>query len=593
MTLGGMNPAPYALSPVTRDAPLWLPPNLRADVQGDVPAELPVDTAALDRMNIDDALRNRLLPLISVGAVTPIAAPDRHIFERTQKQMSDQFGPICFRPCSAEIAEKTLLRLRGPLLAQRAEERTPPHESCRNWSGRRAAAIALIMAFGLAWLAITQTGFLLVALSLWAVLSLVFVTGIRSLAALVEFRHARKTGQNWRSRRPHDVRRDLLPRMALLVPLYDEPEITARLLQRLERLDYPRDKLDVALILEAEDTRTQSALDSVQLPTWMRVVTVPDGNLRTKPRAMNYALDFVQGEIVGIYDAEDAPAPTQLLDVATGFAGAKPNVGCLQGVLDFYNPRASWLTRCFTIDYAAWFRLILPGMVRLGLAIPLGGTTVFFRRNALESIGRWDAHNVTEDADLGIRLARHGFRTEFVASVTEEEATSDVRSWLKQRSRWIKGYAITWAVHMRDPLSLLGELGFWRFLGFQTLFLGSLSQFILAPLMWSFWLVLFGVPHPVVDAAPWWMIVAGASVFLLCEIAMLTVAALGVAAPKHRWLIKWVPMLHLYHPLAAIASWKGFAELIRQPFFWDKTAHGGKVTRRSAYPSRRRHRHRA
>ena len=217
---------------------------------------------------------------------------------------------------------------------------------------------------------------------------------------------------------------------------------------------------------------------------------------------------------------------------------------------------------------------------------------MFFRRKVLEEIGRWDAHNVTEDADLGFRLARHGYRTEFVYSVTEEEATASVRAWIKQRSRWIKGYAITWAVHMRDPLALLGELGWRRFLGFQVLFLGSLSQFLLAPLLWSFWVVPFGLPHPVTDALPWNAVIAGASIFFFCELSTMALAAVGVATPKHSWLIKWVPVMHLYFPLAAIASWKGFAELIRQPFFWDKTAHGGKVTRRWGYPSRQRRRHR-
>ena len=201
---------------------------------------------------------------------------------------------------------------------------------------------------------------------------------------------------------------------------------------------------------------------------------------------MNYGLNFARGSIVGVYDAEDAPEPDQILKVARKFLEVPSDVACLQGVLDFYNAHNTWLTRCFTIDYAIWFRLVLPGLVRLGLPIPLGGTTVFFRRSALEAFGRWDAHNVTEDADLGVRLARRGYRCDFVQSVTEEEATHTVRAWIRQRSRWIKGYAMTWAVHMRDPLSLLGELGPLRFLAIQILFLGTLSQFLLAPLLWSF-----------------------------------------------------------------------------------------------------------
>ena len=208
---------------------------------------------------------------------------------------------------------------------------------------------------------------------------------------------------------------------------------------------------------------------------------------------------------------------------------------------------------------------------------------MFFRRRALEDLGRWDAHNVTEDADLGLRLARRGYRVEFVESVTHEEATSSVAGWLRQRSRWIKGYAVTWAVHMRDPLDLLGELGPLRFLCVQILFLGTLTQFVMAPLLWSFWLVPFGFYHPVIDIAPKSAVILMAALFLAAEIATMAMTALSVATPKHRWLIKWVPVMHLYFPLAAVASWKGFAELFTCPFFWDKTSHGRATIPRRAY----------
>ena len=147
-------------------------------------------------------------------------------------------------------------------------------------------------------------------------------------------------------------------------------------------------------------------------------------------------------------------------------------------------------------------------------------------------------------------------------------------AWIRQRSRWIKGYAMTWAVHMRDPMRLLGELGPWRFLGVQVLFLGTLSQFVLAPLLWSFWLMVFGLPHPITEILPWSAIVVFGTLFFASEVATIGMAALAVATPKHSWLIKWVPLMHLYFPLASIASWKGFAELVWHPFYWDKTKHG-------------------
>ncbi|CAN0585215.1 unnamed protein product, partial [Ectocarpus sp. 12 AP-2014] len=222
-----------------------------------------------------------------------------------------------------------------------------------------------------------------------------------------------------------------------------EQDIARTLVARLSRLTYPKALLDVVLVLEAEDRLTRETLARTDLPPWMRTITVPPGDVTTKPRALNYAFRFTRGEIIGIYDAEDAPAPDQIDRVVAQFHDSPGNVGCLQGILDYYNPRANWLSRCFTIEYASWFRILLPGLSRLGLVVPLGGTTVFFRREVLEKVGGWDAHNVTEDADLGVRLARHGFRTDLMPSVTREEANNRFWPWIKQRSRWLKGYGIT------------------------------------------------------------------------------------------------------------------------------------------------------
>ena len=547
------------------------------------------DARALDRLGLETALRNRILPMEPAGAARPVACTSKAEFRRLEPHLRARFGHVVCRTKPPEAIEAEILRLRAAHLARRAEIRTPLNESCRGWSGPRTAAIAGVVLMGLSALAAFFPNLLLGAITAWAALTLVSLSLLRAAAALVSFRRARRQGRTWTSTRPGHIQRKDLPRVSLLVPLFDELDIASRLVARLGRLEYPRDKLEVCLILESGDTHTEDALKAAELPTWMRIVHVPKGPLRTKPRAMNYALDFTKGDIVGIYDAEDRPARDQLLKVAAAFARAGPDVACLQGVLDFYNAQSNWLTRCFAIDYATWFRLVLPGLVRMGMVMPLGGTTVFFRRRALEDLGRWDAHNVTEDADLGLRLARRGYRCAFVNSVTEEEATATIPAWIRQRSRWIKGYAMTWAVHMRDPLRLLGDLGPWRFLGVQILFLGTLSQFVLAPFLWSFWLMVFGVAHPVSAVLPTSVILGIAALFFLSEIITMAIAALSVATPKHNWLIKWVPVMHLYFPLAAVASWKGFGELVTRPFFWDKTAHGRyPVTRRSVRPVWRR-----
>jgi cellulose synthase/poly-beta-1,6-N-acetylglucosamine synthase-like glycosyltransferase len=365
-----------------------------------------------------------------------------------------------------------------------------------------------------------------------------------------------------------------LPSVSILVALYRESDIAARLVQRLGRLDYPRALLDVVLGVEEDDTLTRQALTRADLPGWMRVVVTPAGRVKTKPRALNHALTQCKGSIVGVYDAEDAPAADQIRKVVNRFAQSGPKVACLQGALDFYNPTKSWLARCFTVEYAAWFRVILPGMQRLGLPLPLGGTTLFFRREVLESLGAWDAYNVTEDADLGIRLARHGYRTEIIASTTFEEANCQGLSWVNQRSRWVKGYMMTYITHMRAPKRLWRDLGARGFLGFQIVFLGSIVQALLAPVLWSFWAFFLGIGHPLSGVlGP--RALFGLTVFFMgCEALSTAVGVLGLKRSGQKISALWVPTLALYFPLQSLAAYKAAYEMLVKPFYWDKTPHG-------------------
>jgi cellulose synthase/poly-beta-1,6-N-acetylglucosamine synthase-like glycosyltransferase len=243
-------------------------------------------------------------------------------------------------------------------------------------------------------------------------------------------------------------------------------------------------------------------------------------------------------------------------------------------MLDFYNPQTNWLARCFTMEYAAWFRVVLPGLARLGLPVPLGGTTLFFRRAALEAVGGWDAHNVTEDADLGMRLYRRGYRTEVIRTVTREEANCHTLPWIRQRSRWIKGYMMTWRVHMRDPVRLWRDLGPRGFFGFQVLFLGSILHALLAPVLISFWLCTAGLPHAVGSALPAAAFLTLFGLFLLAEAANITIGVIALRRSGQRIHPLWLLTLHVYHPLASLAAMKALWEVLRRPFFWDKTRHG-------------------
>ncbi|MFV2053405.1 glycosyltransferase family 2 protein [Aliiroseovarius sp. YM-037] len=516
------------------------------------------------------------------GTVFVSARPD--LFTKFREALPDDGRQAYLALGQQTEVHTALMRGHEKMLTEQAEARVPEPESCRRWNTGRlriaTGGILCLLAIG----AMTSPAGLFAVVCAWAVLTMVLTTGLKLAAAITQLRHARDFAAASAST-DQAIRLPQLPCVSILVPLFREKEIAAHLIRRLKRLNYPKELLDICLVVEADDVTTHDTLTATRLPYWVRTITVPDGQLRTKPRAMNFALDFCKGSIIGIYDAEDAPDPDQVHKIVRRFRERGPEVACLQGILDYYNARTNWLSRCFTIEYATWFRIVLPGLVKLGFAIPLGGTTLFFRREALEKLGGWDAHNVTEDADLGIRLARHGYRAELIETVTEEEANCRVVPWIKQRSRWLKGYAATWAVHMRSPRRLLKQLGWWRFFGVQLLFVGTLSQFVLAPILWSFWLVIFGLPHPLTGVMPGSWFAALGALFLLTEAINIAVGMIAVSSDKHRFLRWWVPTLHFYFPLGALASYKGLYELLTRPFYWDKTSHGVYAPTRAGLPS--------
>ena len=524
------------------------------------------DARLIDRIGALDCLRLGLLPWRSAGGVTVIAVTGVDAFARHHAGLTATFGPVIPALCPPAAIETAILRLRGPHLARLAEQTVPDTESCRGWSTATSARVAL----GCLMLA--------VAVALWPQAGLTVLLALSLVMFGATF--ALKAAALWQALRPPEPDRGQppvmarLPTVSLIVALYREADIAPRLVARLGRLDYPRALLDVVLVVEEGDLATRAALSRANLPGWMRVVTAPEGQVKTKPRALNHALGFCRGSIVGVYDAEDAPEPDQIRRVATHFHRRGPQVACLQGCLDYYNPATNWLSRCFTIEYAVWFRIMLPGLQRLGLPLPLGGTTLFFRRDVLQGLGGWDAHNVTEDADLGIRLARHGYRTEMVATTTYEEANCRALPWVKQRSRWIKGYMMTYVSHMRAPRRLWRQLGPRQFLGFQVLFLGSIVQTLLAPLTLSLWALALGLGHPVAAVIPWGGVVAISVSFALGEMLSIICGVVGLRKAGQKISRFWVPTLHLYHPLGALASYKALWETMHQPFYWDKTSHG-------------------
>ncbi|MCB2093495.1 MAG: glycosyltransferase [Rhodobacteraceae bacterium] len=532
------------------------------------PAAKPPDARLIDRLGVEFCLRESVLPWRRLGGATVIATARPERFAELCARLPADFGPVAMALASEDAIRAALVAARSNRLADLAQTRVAADQSCRRQGARgpvaAAYAVPACIALGLLLWPLSA----LAAISAFAVTSLMLFTGLKFIAFLSLLRVCDKPAH------PGMALPARLPVVSVLVPLFRETDIAHRLVERLGKISYPRELFDVLLITEQSDHQTRDALARARLPRWMRVITVPEGPIRTKPRALNYALDFARGAIIGVWDAEDIPASDQIHKVVRQFHNSGPEVACLQGILDYYNARHNWLSRCFTIEYAALFRVILPGLSRLGLVLPLGGTTLFLRREALEQLGRWDAHNVTEDADLGVRLARAGYRTEMIDTVTEEEPNCRPLPWIKQRSRWLKGFAMTWATHMRDPARLWRELGARQFIGIQVFFIGTLSQFLLAPVLWSFWLLLFGLPHPLAAQVAPGAVFALAGAFVAMETINITIGAWAVRGPGHRHLVKWVPSLLVYFPLATLAAYKAAYEWVVKPFYWDKTVHG-------------------
>ncbi|MBN67570.1 MAG: glycosyl transferase, partial [Rickettsiales bacterium] len=363
-----------------------------------------------------------------------------------------------------------------------------------------------------------------------------------------------------------------LPIYTLLVPLYRERESVPRMISAIRALEYPKSRLDVKLIVEADDDETIQAIKDARPPGYFELIRVPYSLPRTKPKACNYALKFARGEYVTIYDAEDQPAPNQLRQALRAFEKAPDNVVCLQAKLNYYNRLERPITQLFAIEYSALFDFTLPGLENLGMPIPLGGTSNHIHLQKLREVGAWDPYNVTEDADLGIRLWLHGYRTRVLGSITLEEAPITLGAWIRQRSRWIKGYMQTWLVYMRNPLELLQTVGWKAFMGFQLFIGGPCLVFLLAPFLWGLCAVWLagGLPESFI---PDWL-VASCIAVLAVGLASHVLYALAIAR-IHQWfgMTAGIALYPLYWLLHSVASFKALWQLIRRPHYWEKTRH--------------------
>ena len=362
-----------------------------------------------------------------------------------------------------------------------------------------------------------------------------------------------------------------LPIYTLLIPLYKEKKRTiSNLVNSVRHIDYPKSKLDVKMIVEEDDEQTIEIIKSLKCESYFEMIKVPFSLPRTKPKACNYALKFAKGEYVTIYDAEDRPDPLQLKKALAKFKTSDDDVVCVQARLNYYNRNENLLTRLFSMEYSSWFNFMLPGLELLKIPVPLGGTSNHFPIKILRGLNAWDPYNVTEDADLGLRIAQKGYKTAIIDSTTLEEAPIHLHSWLGQRSRWIKGYMQTYIVHMRKPVQLYKKLGFKGFMGF-LFFVGAPSLvFLTMPFVALFSLVAY-----MSDVIfPEWFFAISLLNFVFGVMSHIFFSVIVIA--KHKWwdMLPFSIAFPFYWILHIIACFKAVSQLITRPHYWYRTEHG-------------------
>lgn len=462
----------------------------------------------------------------------------------------------------------------------------PEHSALRTLTGWQVIWLIALLISWQAGLYVFRQGILLVAIAIITA----FYTGHLLLTIGLSFSTFRRSSEEHIDEEIISALQDAdWPRYTILCPLYREAKVVPQFIRAMQALDYPSEKLQVLLLTEEVDIETRNALRKLCLPAHFKIVTVPDGSPRTKPRACNFGLMQATGQYVVIYDAEDIPDPLQLKKAVLTFANHGPQLACVQAKLNFYNPQQNLLTRMFTAEYSLWFDLILPGLQQLGLAIPLGGTSNHFPTQTLRALGAWDAFNVTEDCDLGLRLARYRLETVVLNSTTYEEANSQLKNWIRQRSRWIKGYMQTYFVNMRAPYRYLHPKRLGEFLSLQLVVGGKTAFLFLNPLLWLlFALYIFVRPqvepiYAILFPKPLLYISTFSLIF--GNFLYIYVYLLACIRRKQYRLMKWALLVPFYWTMMSIAAIVALFQLLLAPHYWEKTEHGLHLRKKSAEPA--------
>jgi cellulose synthase/poly-beta-1,6-N-acetylglucosamine synthase-like glycosyltransferase len=561
------------------------------------------------------AFRLPLIKVIDPATVQDLEGIDAQLLQPKQIRINHRHKPpqVAIVPEAGRLAEFSALLIRLPELGRGLAITTPsalrravwaagsarrvrhavtdlfdrePHYSARVVATGRQGLVAGCLVTAILGLCLSSPGLLLPLAH--GTLSFLYLAGLMlRIAAVVQHRRRRNL--------PLQPPEGPLPCYTVMVALYREAGMAQQLVTSLRRLDWPPSLLDVKLVCEADDRETIEALEGLGLPAHFEIVEVPACHPRTKPKALTYALAGARGSYLAVYDAEDRPHPQQLLEACSRFRSRPPEVACLQAPLIIANLAENGVSTMFAVEYAALFRGLLPMLSRYRMPMPLGGTSNHFRTDVLRKVGGWDPFNVTEDADLGLRLYRMGYRSETLRCQTLEDAPTSLPVWTGQRTRWFKGWLQTWLVMTRDPLGTTREMGLAATLVFHLLVGGMLISALLHPMILAFlgYGVFILISKTVVEipaATLFLMLVDTANVFG----SYATFLALGVGSMieterrKVGWRWAAVPLHWLMNSYAA---WRAVNELRTNPFFWKKTPHqpvrqADKTDNRSLGPDR-------
>ncbi len=543
--------------------------------------ELPFQKEVLDKIDLKFVVQHLALPLRIENnrVITIMADPSDQLFIDFIKFNYDH-EPEIIVASDLDIVWLSHKLLGDPYVKSSVFElfnRDPANSALITFSSGQLITMFLVLAIVVAGLVLSfkNTSIILnLTISLFFLIAILFKLFLALVGSRFEL-HQAVTRDDLRELKEAD-----LPIYTILLPVYKEDKLIKKLIWNLQAIDYPREQLDVKLLIEEDDDKTLNAVRNLDFPAVFEVIVVPFLMPKTKPKACNYGLHFSRGKYLTIYDAEDIPDTDQLRKVVSMFHKLPSNYICVQSALNYFNRNENFLTRMFTLEYSYWFDYMLPGLDTLDIPIPLGGTSNHFKIEYLVELGAWDPFNVTEDADLGVRAYAKGYKVAVVNSTTYEEANNEPFNWIRQRSRWIKGYMQTYLVHMRNPAALLRKLGWRGFLGF-SFFIGATP---LTFLVYPFLLGIF-ICYLVFDLSsirtffPDWVLFVSIFNLMVGNILMIYINMMAVFKRRFYELILFSIANPIYWLMHSIASFKALYQLVINPFYWEKTNHGlSKVT---------------